>query len=153
FPVVGISWFEAEAYTFWLTERLRHAGSSQLAPEVLQGLRNGQLMIRLPTEVEWEAAMGGRGEYPWGQRFAATRLNCEESWKEGISNPEESRQEASTTAVTTYPQGVSQAGMWDGSGNVWEWTNTPYTSGEPDMVLRDTSGEPDMVLRGGAWYD
>jgi len=32
--------------------------------------------------------------------------------------------------------------MWDGSGNVWEWTNTPYTSGEPDMVLR-----------GGAWYD
>jgi formylglycine-generating enzyme required for sulfatase activity len=31
--------------------------------------------------------------------------------------------------------------MWDGSGNVWEWMNTPYTSGEPDMVLR-----------GGAWF-
>ena len=31
--------------------------------------------------------------------------------------------------------------MWDGSGNVWEWMNNPYTSGEPDMVLR-----------GGAWY-
>ena len=32
--------------------------------------------------------------------------------------------------------------MWDGSGNVWEWMNNPYTFGEPDMVLR-----------GGAWND
>jgi hypothetical protein len=64
--------------------------------------------------------MGGRGDYPWGQRFAATRLNCEESWKEEMSSTGEFWREVSTTAVTTYPQGVSQAGMWDGSGNVWE---------------------------------
>jgi len=32
--------------------------------------------------------------------------------------------------------------MWDGSGNVWEWMNNPYTSGKPDMVLR-----------GGAWLN
>jgi len=82
-----------------------------------------------------------------------TRLNCADSWVgQGFTDDDawlkwirgdtESSREASTTAVTTYPQGVSQAGMWDGSGNVWEWMNNPYTSGSPDMVLR-----------GGAWYD
>ena len=151
FPVVGISWFEAEAYTRWLTKQLYHAGGSQAAHEVVQGLQSGRFIVRLPTETEWEAAIGGRGEYPWGTRFHLTRLNCADSWEgrrfanddawyKWLRGDTESFHEASTTAVTTYPQGVSQAGMWDGSGNVWEWMNNPYTSGEPDMVLR-----------GGAW--
>jgi formylglycine-generating enzyme required for sulfatase activity len=153
FPVVGISWFEAEAYTRWLTKQLYHAGGSQAAHEVVQGLQSGRFIVRLPTETEWEAAIGGRGEYPWGTRFHLTRLNCADSWEgrrfanddawyKWLRGDTESFHEASTTAVTTYLQGVSQAGMWDGSGNVWEWMNNPYTSGEPDMVLR-----------GGAWND
>jgi formylglycine-generating enzyme required for sulfatase activity len=52
FPVVGISWFEAEAYANWLSEKTGHH-------------------YRLPTEAEWEkAARGTKGfKYPWGEQF------------------------------------------------------------------------------------
>src|SRR5262249_41099088 len=110
-------------------------------------------MVRLPTEAEWEAAIGGRGDYPWGRRFDARRLNCAESWagqtftnndawSKWIGSDTESRREAGTTAVTSYPQGASKAGIWDGSGNVWEWRGNPYPR---------SSGT--MALPGGAWYD
>jgi formylglycine-generating enzyme required for sulfatase activity len=58
-------------------------------------------------------------------------------WMQSAAEP---RSEASTTAVTTYPQGASKTGVWDGSGNVWEWMNHPHESS-------DTT----MPLRGGAW--
>jgi len=62
-PVVGVSWFEAEAYCNWLT---KESGKP----------------IRLPTEGEWERAArhtDGRA-YPWGQAFDRNRLNSAEFW-------------------------------------------------------------------------
>jgi formylglycine-generating enzyme required for sulfatase activity len=150
FPVVGITWFEAEAYAHWLTTQLRSASPSQDAHEMWEGLVTGRLIVRLPTEDEWEAAIGGRGDYPWGSRFDPVRLNCAESWTgQSLSDDEllkwigsdaESWREASTTAVTTYPQGVSKTGVWDSSGNVWEW-----------MTNSQESSDTEMPLRGGAW--
>src|SRR5262249_331042 len=49
FPVVGITWSEAEAYTYWLTEQLRSPSASQTAHEVCKGLEAGQRKVRLPT--------------------------------------------------------------------------------------------------------
>jgi formylglycine-generating enzyme required for sulfatase activity/energy-coupling factor transporter ATP-binding protein EcfA2 len=152
FPVVGITWFEAEAYARWLSEQLRGASAGKDAHEPRQGLVMGRLMVRLPTEAERGAAIGGRGAYPWGARFDRARLNCAESWAgrrfssetewvDWIKSDAGSRREAGTTAVTTYPQGASQTGVCDGSGNVWEWMGNPY-------ALDDN----DMALRGGAWY-
>ena len=121
---------------------------------LLFAIRHSSFLIRLPTETEWEAAMGGRGDYPWGKTFDPVRLNCADSWAgRDLSDFEEwrkwldseSRREASLTAagltaVTTYPQGVSLAGVWDGCGNAWEWSADLY----------DKQGNT-YTVRGGAW--
>jgi formylglycine-generating enzyme required for sulfatase activity len=120
-PVVGVSWYEAEAYCRWLTEELRKASV----------LREDEV-ARLPNEEEWErAARGTDGrEYPWGQGFDVAKANL----KIGPRPAE------GTTAVMTYPGGVSPDGVWDCSGNVWEWTGSWYREGET------------RVLRGGSWF-
>ncbi len=50
-------------------------------------------------------------------------------------------QATATTAVTTFPQGKSRVGVWDGAGNVWEWL--------PDNS-RTAPGF--KLLQGGSWY-
>ncbi|MBN1657318.1 MAG: SUMF1/EgtB/PvdO family nonheme iron enzyme [Anaerolineae bacterium] len=119
-PVVGVSWFEAEAYCRWLTGELRRAGMIGTAQ-----------VARLPVEVEWErAARGADGrEYPWGVGFDVSRCNLK-------IGPHPAN---GTTAVCTYPGGASPEGLWDCSGNVWEWTGSWYRKGET------------RVLRGGSW--
>jgi formylglycine-generating enzyme required for sulfatase activity len=110
FPVVGVTQYEAAAYCAWLTEQVEVAdlpGSSEFS---------GKLTARLPTEEEWErAARGTEGrEYPWGDAFDFSKANVLKNLGEGIG----------TTAICTYPQGVSPVGAWDMSGNVWEWTSS-----------------------------
>ncbi len=118
FPVVGVTWYEAEAYAAWLNEQLKGAGK----------LPEGYI-ARLPTEEEWErAARGTDGrEYPWGDKFQTAYTNTIES--EGFG----------TTAVCTYPQGLSPTGAWDMSGNVFEWTRSKEGS--------------TYVWRSGSWND
>jgi formylglycine-generating enzyme required for sulfatase activity len=138
-PVVGISWFEAEAYCHWLTLEV--------------GLDLNSLVgLRLPTEEEWERAVRGVDgrEYPWGEKWDRKRLNSAEWWAgRRLSSTDESESCWDTdkyneagptpTAVVTFPEGVSPVGLWDAAGNVWEWTGSPYCKGEQ------------RVVRGGSW--
>lgn len=115
-PVVGVSWFEAEAYCNWLAKELGKP-------------------IRLPTEEEWERGArhtDGR-EYPWGNKFDRARLNSRDWWGE-------SENEAwSTTMGGQFETGNSVAGASDISGNVWEWTNSWYDTKQSERVLRGGS--------------
>ena len=111
-PVVGISWFEADAFCRWLT-----AESGEEAA------------YRLPTEKEWERASRGTDgrEYPWGEAFDGECCNTAEN-KLGR-----------TTRVTKYPNGISPEGCYDMAGNVFEWTATLFDTGSSGVVLRGGS--------------
>ena len=127
-PVVCVTWYEAMAYTRWLSAQ------------------TGQ-RFSLPTEAEWEkAARGTDGRiYPWGNSWEANRANSEES---GLKK---------TVPVGQYPSGASPYGALDMAGNVWEWTRsvyTPYpynpTDGREDL---SNPAQKYFTLRGGAWLD
>ncbi|GAB4543467.1 MAG: hypothetical protein Fur002_15530 [Anaerolineales bacterium] len=120
-PVVGVSWFEAEAYCNWLSRKI------VAVPE--------GYTVRLPTELEWERASRGEDarEYPWGEGFDKTAANTWDSEATGAGL-------GGTTAVCAFPQGVSPTGAWDMSGNAWEWTSSWY---DEDKKYR--------IVRGGSW--
>ena len=139
-PREMVSWYQAMAFGRWLTAKL-HAGelpAGELAGDVRQ------YEITLPHEYEWEVAarwpksdMVGR-IYPWGPEFDAAKANTREG---GIGQ---------TTAVGMYPAGRNAAlGLYDLSGNVWEWCRNKYKN--PDDEAVDGSGAW-RVLRGGSWF-
>ena len=124
-PVVGVSWYEATAYTTWLTTEMG-------------------LAIRLPTEAEWEKAARGVDAliYPWGN----------ESPNDQLLNY--NRNVGQTVDVGSYPAGASPYLALDMAGNVWEWTATQWVANYDNYVEIVSSGKDGnamRALRGGAW--
>jgi formylglycine-generating enzyme required for sulfatase activity len=125
-PVVYVTWFEAMAFCNWLGRRLN-------------------LLISLPTEVQWErAARGTDGRrYPWGDVLTFDHVNLE-------------GEVGSTTAVGIFPKGVSPCGALDMSGNVWEWCLTkwrPTHETSPDAYPEEDYRIHLRVVRGGSYRD
>lgn len=122
-PREMVSWYEAVAFCRWLSHRT-------------------DLLIRLPTEWEWQqAATGGDPmyEYPWFGGWDAARCNSNESRLNR------------TTPVGIYPSGVTQQGIMDIAGNVYEWClNKQKHPDRPESAGIDDSGDM-RVIRGGSW--
>jgi len=139
-PVVGVSWFEAEAFCNWLTTRLR--AEKQIDKNEI---------VRLPTEAEWEfAARGKAGRvYPWDK---------------DDPTPEHANYDDSkinrTTAVGCYSKGVTTEGVFDLAGNVWEWCrdwyfDNYYVDCKKLGVVKNPPGPktgPGRAVRGGSWF-
>ncbi|MEI6047204.1 MAG: SUMF1/EgtB/PvdO family nonheme iron enzyme, partial [Chloroflexota bacterium] len=126
-PRDKVSWYQAVAFTRWLTAKYRAVGL----------LKEGE-EIRLPTEEEWEYAARGTDErkYPYPGEYDATKCNT------GDTNID------MTSAVGCFPDGASPFGVLDMSGNTDEWCLNEYRN--PSVInINDSTNS--RVLRGGAF--
>lgn len=138
-PVVGITWYEALAFTRWLNEQIQQAGTFKVLNEKdLVPFNKKWQVVTLPNETEWEkAARGTDGRnYPWKGEYNPNFANTSET---GIKF---------TSAVGCFPQGASLYGLQDASGNVWEWMRNDNKSEKDDFLSKEIK-----ALRGGSFLN
>lgn len=125
-PVVQVSWDDAMAYCKWFNETFK----SEL----------GGLLLRLPTEAEWEKAARGTDAfiYPWGNDAPA----CDKSNFADC-------QKLSADNVIAREAGRSPYKLFDMAGNVFEWVQDWY---DPEAYTKGISLNEHKVIRGGAFH-
>lgn len=158
YPVVGITWVQAKAFSVWRT---------QLLNSWLQAM--GDLYVndfRLPTEAEWERAARGdlaQSAYPWGGPYIRNEAGC----FLGNFKPMRGRyfEDGGFHTVKAYSYNPNGWGLYCMSGNVAEWCETAYdesmyefshdlnTEYRYDAMDWDPPSMKRKVLRGGSWKD
>jgi formylglycine-generating enzyme required for sulfatase activity len=119
YPVVGVSFFDAQKYAAWHNKRL-------------------------PTEAEWEyAARGGfmGKNFPQGDQIDSTIANYGKKYQGVVK-------------VGAFPP--NNFGLYDMSGNVWEWVSDNYDGNYYSIAPFKNPKGPDSgrfkVIRGGSWH-
>lgn len=155
-PVCYVSWLRAEQFCHWLTRKEHESGTLPLP-----------MRYRLPSDLEWSAAVGLPAEsgttpeerhaklgpmehapYPWGRSWPppATNFPANFAGQEAINilpafaKPALAQRDAwpRTAPVGSFP--ANELGIYDLSGNASEWCLDAW-----NQTL------PDKTLRGGAW--
>jgi gliding motility-associated lipoprotein GldK len=160
YPVVGVTWEQANAFCHWRTEQKKQ----MLATHKILPVHD----YRLPTEAEWEyAARGGKygNKYPWGSYYTSNEKGCYmANFKPQRGNyVATSHYSTKTMRVGTFDP--NDFGLYDMAGNVAEWTSTAYEINGYEL-MHDMNPEfqynakPDdspamkrKVVRGGSWKD
>lgn len=156
YPVVGVTWEQAQAFCAWRTDFLLRG----MGPQARYIQR-----YRLPTEIEWEyAARGKEGNpFPWEGNETKNGKGCFfANFKPDRGNYTEDGN-LITSRVGIY--GANSNGLFDMAGNVAEWTNTVYTEAgvaaitdlNPELRYNAAQEDPYVLkrksVRGGSWKD
>lgn len=158
YPVVGISWEQAQAFCAWRSQSFRQ---SLNLPEgvVLED-------FRLPTEAEWEYAArvgDSNRKYPWSAADVASDKHC----YLGNFKPEKGDYTSDGYLITSQVGSFSpnDFGLYDMAGNVAEWTESIYSASSykdvddinPEINYTADKNDPLVlrrkVVRGGSWKD
>ena len=156
YPVVGVSWEQANAFCAWRTDYLLKG----LGPEARYIQR-----YRLPTEAEWEYAARGKegNEFPWEEVDTKSEDGCFfANFKPDRGNYTKDGN-LITSKVGNYSSNSN--GLYDMAGNVAEWTSTIYTEAgveamndiNPQLEYKAAKEDPYRMkkksVRGGSWKD
>ena len=125
-PVENVSWEDCQKFIRQLNAKMGRS-------------------FRLPTEAEWEFAARG-GDKSRGYKYSGSNNIDDVAWYDDNSSR------------TTHPVKTKQAnelGLYDMSGNVWEWCQDwkdSYSSSAQTNPTGPSSGSY-RVFRGGSWYN
>lgn len=158
YPVVGITWEQAKAFTIWRTRLNENYKNSKGLPI--------RLDYELPTEAEFEyAARGGRigTSYPWGGPYIRNAKGCLlANFKPGRGNYIDDGGAFTVYVKSYFP---NDYGLYNMAGNVSEWTSSIYNDAasayvstiNPSFNKAVKKGDPDYnkrrVVKGGSWKD
>ena len=134
-PVERVSWEDVQVFLERLNDRL---GAE----------------YRLPTEAEWEYAARGGGKSKGYQYAGSNTLGAVARYRKNR------RIIIGRIVGTTHPVGEkrpNELGLYDMSGNVWEWVadcwNENYRGAPSDGGAWERGDCSRRVLRGGHWYN
>ena len=156
YPVVGVTWEQANAFCAWRTDFL------------LKGLSGQAKYIqryRLPSEAEWEYAARGKDgtEFPWENPDVKNGDGCfYANFKPDRGNY---TKDGNLITSKTGIYSPNSNGLYDMAGNVAEWTSTIYTEAgveamndlnpklEYNAAMEDPYRLKKKSVRGGSWKD
>ena len=138
YPVEQVSWIDTKIFS-----------------EKLRKINKNKYRFRLPSEAEWEYSCRSGGKkirYPWGLDDPLCRKNT--------SNGAKFDDNKGCDATATEPVGSyapNDLGLFDLSGNVWEWCEDVYAGDAYSAHKTDnpasSSGDAYRVIRGGSWFN
>lgn len=120
YPVYNVSWNDCQSFITKLNQ--------------LTGLQ-----FRMPTETEWEFAARG-GMKSMGYFYSGSNLIDDVAWCKGNSNG---------TSGNVATKKANELGIYDMSGNVWEWCLDCYDYDNTTSQTNPTGAQ--RVYRGGSW--
>ncbi|HVW15293.1 MAG TPA: SUMF1/EgtB/PvdO family nonheme iron enzyme [Mucilaginibacter sp.] len=158
YPVVGVTWRQARAFTVWRTRYNDAYKDSHHLPH--------RAPYRLPTETEFEyAARGGRigTDYPWGGPYIKNAKGCLlANFKPGRGNYTDDGGAYTVNVRSYFP---NDYGLYNMAGNVAEWTSSAFDESAstfvhdlaPSLEYEAKPNDPPVlkrkVVRGGSWKD
>ena len=154
YPVVGVTWEQANAYCAWRTEMMH----KELGKE-----GETEQRFRLPTEAEWEYAARGRfqNEFPWAKEFRDKGFHFANFMADEGNLTKDGN--IITSQVGIYAPNSND--LYDMAGNVAEWTSTAFTDAGVEAMnvinpqLRYDAAPEDpyhlkkKTVKGGSWKD
>jgi len=158
YPVVGVTWRQARAFTLWRTRYNESYKDAHRLPH--------RLPYDLPTEAEFEyAARGGRigTDYPWGGPYIKNAKGCLlANFKPGRGNYTDDGGAYTVNVRSYFP---NDFGLYNMAGNVAEWTSSSFDESAstfvsdiaPTLQYEAKAGDAEVlkrkVVKGGSWKD
>ncbi|RFZ90187.1 gliding motility-associated lipoprotein [Mucilaginibacter conchicola] len=158
YPVVGVTWRQARAFSVWRTRLSDGAKDKRKLPH--------NNPYQLPDEAQFEyAARGGRigTDYPWGGPYIKNAKGClMANFKPGRGNYTDDGGAYTVNVRSYFP---NDFGLYNMAGNVAEWTSSAYDESastfvhdlNPAFHYEAKASDPEVlkrkVVRGGSWKD